>query len=394
MTEALFKSRNELLANHEFINNIIKSINDTLIVCDTSWRISKVNLATIRLLGYSEEELIHKTIDIVFDEMSAYKFKNNFMDINYNHFSENFYNDELNYISKSNQIIPVLFSSSVVLSINNEIVGYVIIALDITERKKTETALQNAHDELEQRVLNRTKELENVNSTLLTEITTRINAEEKIKASLQEKEVLLKEIHHRVKNNLQVISSLLYLQSKKIEIKEYKDIFNESQNRIKSMALVHENLYKSDNFAGIDLSDYIRSLVNYLIRTYNVNYNKIKQEINIDHIILSIDKSIPFGLIMNELVTNSLKYAFNDRDEGLFKVEIHKLDSGIIHVSVFDNGVGMPVDFDIKKSTSLGLKLVQTLVDQLEGTFQWHSNGGTEFIIEFSETQKEKHEKE
>jgi two-component sensor histidine kinase/HAMP domain-containing protein len=250
--------------------------------------------------------------------------------------------------------------------------------------------IDELYTNLENKVNLRTTELQKVNSTLHSEITNRINAEEKINASLQEKEVLLKEIHHRVKNNLQVISSLLYLQSKKIEIKEYKDIFNESQNRIKSMALVHENLYKSDNFAGIELSDYIRSLVNYLIRTYNVNYNKIKQVINIDKIILSIDKSIPFGLIINELVTNSLKYAFNDRDEGLFKVEIHKLDSGIIHVSVFDNGVGMPADFDIKKSNSLGLKLVKTLVEQLEGTFQWNSNGGTEFIIEFSETQKER----
>jgi PAS domain S-box-containing protein len=394
MTEAILKSRNEIIANTEFINNIIKSLNDTLIVCDTAWRISKVNLATKKLLGYSEEELLHKTIDLVFDIESAYKFKNNFMDINYNKFNDNYYNDELNYISKSNQIIPVLFSSSVVLANDFEPVGYVIIALDITERKKAEIELRTTHDQLELRVVERTIELENVNSALLSEIKTRRNAEEKIKASLQEKEVLLKEIHHRVKNNLQVISSLLYLQSKKIEIKEYKDIFNESQNRIKSMALVHENLYKSDNLAGIALSDYISSLINYLMRTYNINFNKIKQKINIDNIILSIDKSIPFGLIINELITNCLKYAFTDIDDGQITVEIKKLNNGNIYLSILDNGIGMPVDFDINKSNSLGLKLVQTLVEQLEGTFQWHSDCGTEFEIEFSNSQKGKYENE
>ncbi len=390
MTEALFKSRNENLAAHEFTNNIIRSLNDTLIVCDTSWRITKVNLATLHLLGYSEQEMLGKTIDIVFDDWSSDKFQNNFMMNNIDSIEDKFYDDELYYVSKSSQRIPVLFSSSVLLSNENETIGYVIIALDITERKEAETALRQAHDELEQRVLSRTQELEKLNSKLLSEIETRINAEEKIKASLQEKEVLLKEIHHRVKNNLQVISSLLYLQSNKIAEKKYKEIFNESQNRIKSMALVHEKLYKSVDLAGIELSDYIRSLVNYLMRSYDVGYHKIKQEINVDNIFLSIDKSIPFGLIINELVTNILKYAFVGRDEGLFRININKGVDGTIIISVYDDGVGMPNDFDIKNSNSLGLRLVQTLVTQLEGTFKLKSDEGSEFIIEFSEHPTEK----
>jgi len=259
-----------------------------------------------------------------------------------------------------------------------------VIALDITERKNAEIALRMAHDELELRVQTRTQELKNLNTQLISEIQTRILAEEKIKASLKEKEVLLKEIHHRVKNNLQVISSLLYLQSNRIKEKEYKDIFNESQNRIKSMALVHEKLYKSDDLSGIELSDYIRSLINYLIRSYNVNYQKIKLEIKIDNIFLSIDKSIPFGLIVNELVTNSLKYAFEGREEGILRISIVLDEIGTIKVSIFDDGKGIPAGFDIKNSTSLGLRLVQTLVTQLEGSLQINTNVGTEFLIEFS----------
>ncbi len=234
-------------------------------------------------------------------------------------------------------------------------------------------------------ILEQNIRLEELNSALTSEIQTRIDAEEKIKKSLNDKEILLKEIHHRVKNNLQVISSLLYLQSNKLDGKAQKEIFSESQNRIKSMALVHEKLYKSNDLAGIELQDYIHSLVNYLLRSYDVGYNKIRQEINVDNIFLSIDKSIPFGLIINELVTNSLKYAFVGRDEGLLRINIKRISDGVIFLSVFDDGIGIPANFDIKSSNSLGLRLVQTLVTQLEGTFRLHSDGGTEFIIEFLE---------
>jgi len=253
---------------------------------------------------------------------------------------------------------------------------------------KSRNEILASQNELEQRVLERTQELENLNTQLSSEIITRATAEEKIKASLQEKEVLLKEIHHRVKNNLQVISSLLYLQSNKIKEIEYKDIFNESQNRIKSMALVHEKLYKSEDLAGIELSDYIHSLVNSLMRSYNVNSQKVKPEISVEDINLSIDKCIPFGLIINELVTNSLKYAFIGRDSGLLKIVVNRVENDKINFSIQDNGIGMPEDFDIKNLKSLGLRLVQTLVTQLEGTFQLNFNEGTEFIIEFNEFQR------
>ena len=390
MTEALTYSQNERLAVLEFTNNIIRSLNDTLIVVDTSLKITKTNYATLKLLGYNENELLGKSVNIVFDELSIQKFQNNFINSNYNENNDKYYSDELYYISKANKRIPVLFSSSVLLANDNVIDGYVIIALDITERKNAEIALRNAHDELELRVQSRTQELENLNTKLISEIKTRIDAEEKIKASLKEKEVLLKEIHHRVKNNLQVISSLLYLQSNKIDVQEYKEIFNESQNRIKSMALVHEKLYKSDTLAGIELSDYIHSLVNSLMRSYNVSYHKIKQEIDIDDIFLSIDKSIPFGLIINELVTNSLKYAYEGRDEGVLRITLKKDNNEIIKVSIYDDGVGIPAEFDIKKANSLGLRLVQTLVEQLEGSLQLNLDNGTEFIIEFSEIQRGK----
>ena len=248
--------------------------------------------------------------------------------------------------------------------------------------------IEELYTNLENKVNERTKELKETNYLLEKEIMIKDNTTLKLQNSLQEKEILLKEIHHRVKNNLQVISSLLYLQSSKILEKEYKEIFNESQNRIKSMALVHEKLYKSVDLSGVELSDYIHSLISYLFKSYNVNYHKIKQEIQIDNIILSIDKSMPFGLIINELVTNSLKYAYEGREDGILRISIIKGMDEIIKVSVFDDGIGIPEDFDIKNSTSLGLRLVQTLVSQLEGTLHIVSNHGTEFIFEFSETKK------
>jgi two-component sensor histidine kinase len=208
--------------------------------------------------------------------------------------------------------------------------------------------------------------------------------QEVLNASLREKDVLLKEIHHRVKNNLQVISSLLNLQSGAITEPAVLAMFTESQNRIKSMALIHEKLYQSKDLAKIDFAEYVRNLTNHLYRSYVVNANLISLKLNIENIHLNVDTAIPCGLMLNELVSNALKYAFPHGQKGEIGISLLRQNGEQLVLVVKDNGVGLPQDFDIKNSKSLGLKLVNILTKQLKGDLNYHGEGGTEFRLAFS----------
>ena len=216
------------------------------------------------------------------------------------------------------------------------------------------------------------------------DITEQRRSEDKIRKSLDEKEVLLKEIHHRVKNNMQIVSSLLDHQTQFIKDKNVIEIFAESQNRIASMALVHEKLYQSKDLAKIDIHDYINDLVANLFQSYVQNSGKTKLNMKIENIQLDIDLAIPCGLIINELVTNSLKYAFLDSRNGEIKIVFRKTDENILELSISDNGIGIPLDLDFRKTGSLGLHLVTILAEnQLHGKINLYRNEGTEFRIEF-----------
>ena len=215
--------------------------------------------------------------------------------------------------------------------------------------------------------------------TLARDITDRKQAEEQIKASLKEKEVLLKEIHHRVKNNLQIVSSLLYLQSRKTSDDQVLSVLRESQTRVRSMALIHEKLYQCDDLANINLADYIRSLTSYLLNSYGVASHMVKLSVNVETAPLGLDRAIPCGLIINELVSNALKYAFPQGRRGEILVDLLCDGGGKLILTVKDNGVGLPEDMDIDDTPSLGLQLVNTLVRQLDGTIEVDRKGGTEF---------------
>lgn len=217
-----------------------------------------------------------------------------------------------------------------------------------------------------------------------TDITARKQVENQLKASLKEKEVLLKEIHHRVKNNLQIISSLLRLQAGYIKDQQALEIFQDSQNRVRAMAMIHENLYQSNDIATIDFSDYIRKLTNNLIRFYKVNSN-IKIKLKVENILLKIDTAISCGLIINELVSNSIKHAFADCLNGEINVDFFQLGYGKYSLNVSDNGIGIPEDIEIRKKHSLGLQLVWNLVEQLEGKIAFSCKSGTLFQITFTD---------
>jgi two-component sensor histidine kinase len=215
------------------------------------------------------------------------------------------------------------------------------------------------------------------------DITDRQHAEEQIRASLQEKEVLLKEIHHRVKNNLQIISSLLHLQSKYINDPPALQMFIDSQNRVKSMALIHEILFRSRDVTKIDFAEYIKTISVQIFRSYGAYSKKIGLEVQVKDIMLDVDTAIPCGLIVTELVSNSLKHAFVDGREGSINIKLFTNDSGILTLIVKDNGIGLPHHIDLRYVDSLGLKLVGALVKQLVGKVEVDSTFGTTFMITF-----------
>ena len=220
----------------------------------------------------------------------------------------------------------------------------------------------------------------------ITDITDRKAAEERIKTSLQEKEVLLREIHHRVKNNMQVITSLLRLQSDKIKDQQYADMFRESQERIKSMALIHEKLYQSKDLSRVDFNEYIKSLINSLFRSYGIDTGRIVTKLNVEDVPLGLDHAIPCGLIINELVSNSFKYAFPEDRKGKISVTLRSITKDEIELRVSDDGIGIPGDLDFRNTDSLGLELVAILAeDQLEGKIDLDRTGGTTFRILFKD---------
>jgi PAS domain S-box-containing protein len=214
------------------------------------------------------------------------------------------------------------------------------------------------------------------------DITDRKKAEEQIQKDLTEKEVLLKEIHHRVKNNLQIISSLLNLQASQLHDEQALAAFEESKNRIYSMALIHEQLYRSLNFSNIQMKDYVQTLTRELIRAYRV-FGRIEITAKVDNTSLGIDKAIPCGLILNELITNSIKYAFPEGSPGRIDVSLKTLKDSTHEIKVHDNGVGLSKYIDFENLESLGLHLVKVLTEQLDGSVEISGGKGTTFIIHF-----------
>ena len=220
----------------------------------------------------------------------------------------------------------------------------------------------------------------------LVDVSERKRAEKEIRDSLLEKEVLLREVHHRVKNNMQIISSLLRLQAGQVEDQNVLKIFQSCQNRIRSMSLVHEKLYTSKNLSGIFFSDYVNSLTAHLVLLNKIDPGMVKLKQNMGEIYIDLQIAIPLGLILNELITNSLKYAFPDGREGEIEISMRALDKDSYRLIVQDNGIGIPKDFDFDNPKSFGLQIVKMLVDQLDGRVLITNDTGTKFEITFKDT--------
>lgn len=209
-------------------------------------------------------------------------------------------------------------------------------------------------------------------------------AEEKLKASLREKDILLQEIHHRVKNNLQIITSLLNLQAGFLTKENYKEKFDESIDRIKAMALIHEMLYGSENIEEIDFSAYIERMLSNMHLSYDLAHKDISlvSKIKIEDNTMSLDNAIPCALILNELVSNAIKHAFPNGESGEIRVFVQRNDEGNV-LEVSDNGIGLPENFNISETKGLGLELIQGLCEQIEGQLSIKTDNGTSFRITF-----------
>lgn len=224
---------------------------------------------------------------------------------------------------------------------------------------------------------------------VFVDITEQKRAEKQIRASLREKEILLKEIHHRVKNNMQIVSSLMRLQSRHIQNEEAQQCLQESQNRIRTMALLHEKLYQSKDLGQVSFRQYIKDLATEIYRAYGPDRGRILLDIGGEDVRLRLKTAIPCGLIIHELLSNSLKHAFPGKTGGKISITLQS-DRDRITLAVMDNGTGLPPGLDFRKSESLGLQLVMTLVEQLEGEIECHREKGTKFQITFRGGQQDK----
>jgi len=293
------------------------------------------------------------------------------------------------YIGETNQIVRFKYNGfdNEDLKLLEIVAQQIEVAINNAKQaedlRNSEEALRKAHDELEERVRERTSELQKSNRLLIKEILERRYAESELKQSLTEKDVLLKEIHHRVKNNLQIILSLLNLQSKQLNDEEALSSFEESKNRIYSIATLHEQLYRLKDLSRIDFTAYIRNMTNNLLSSYGITDGSIKININSERIYLDINIAIPRGLIVNELVSNSIKHGFPDHAQGEITVDFKREgDRYILNVS--NNGVQFPEDLDIDNCSSLGLELVSALSKQLKGSITLNRKKITGFTLDFS----------
>ena len=261
--------------------------------------------------------------------------------------------------------------------------------IDITARRQAEAALRQAHAELEARVRARTGDLIVTNQQLRQQIEERQQAEaallesqQRLQALLEDKEVLLRELHHRVKNNLQAVSSLLYLSTPYIQAEQARQIFRESQDRIQSIVLIHEQLNQAADLAQVNFAEYIYSLARRLIHSYGANPDLITLRVNVAEVSLDIERATALGMIIHELISNSLKYAFVAAPPYEIRVDLSTTPKWLT-LQVGDNGAGLPDTVPFPTPQSLGLQLVSMLVERLSGTVELERHGGTTFKFTF-----------
>jgi two-component sensor histidine kinase len=323
------------------------------------YRLVRARTANEALLALVNEEFAVIVLDIHMPDLDGFKLA------------------ELIKQRKRTQHIPIIFLTAYYQEDKDVLQGYGAGAVDYLSKPVNPLILKSKVDVFVD-LFRKTHALTKLNQAMETEIEQRV---EQIRASLREKETLLKEIHHRVKNNLQVISSLLSLQSDKLTDSAARKPLLDARDRVRSMALVHEKLYNSQNLARVELGEYTRSLMNDLLQAHAALASKVRLRIEQDAVFVPVDVAIPCGLILNELATNALKHAFHNRAEGQITIETRRLDDGNIRVVFADDGGGLPPGLDWRTTDSLGLRLIRMLTEQLGGTSELVNGQGTRFEL-------------
>jgi PAS domain S-box-containing protein len=335
---ALGKTRAEekILREKQYSEKLINNLPGIFFALDYNTNMLQINDRFSQVSGYTPEEIKNmKGPDFVAKEEREHSEK-----IIREIYEKGESYTEANFLCKDGRTIPYYFTGSRIIKDGKPII--IGTGVDITERKQWE---------------------------------------EKIKESLKEKEMLLKEVHHRVKNNLQMISSILNLQSINIHNKQALEAFQESQNRIRSIALIHEKLYQTKYLSNVNIKEYISEISSKLFSSYYTALKEIKLNLKCEELYLDVDKCIAIGLILNELISNSLKHAFTDKTKGEIKINLYKENQDKLILIVSDNGKGMPKNLDYKNSETLGLQLIFTLVDQHNGTIEVNKTKGVTFKI-------------
>ena len=371
MMQAIVRDITRRKEAEEFKNKSIKSYfeifntsSDIILILNEANVIIDVNKSAIDKFALSKEDIIGNTLEILTKNK-----KNNLL---LKHLEKSWKQGTTRFdwtgINKKGEEFPVemIFRKGTYFGKN----VLIITGRDLSERLQAE----------EERL--RAEVAEATTTALEKEISERKETEAKLKETVAEGEILLKEVHHRVKNNLQVISSILNLQSSYVKDEYTLNMLKECRDRIKSMSFIHESLYQSKNFSHVDFGDYLKSLCSNLLYSYSVT-GRVSLNFDIEKLFLSLDTSIPCGLIVNELVANALKYAFPNSKKGNIFISLKRKKGGPNLLIIEDDGIGMPKGLNIEETESLGLQLVMTLVDQIDGKLYCESVKGTRFLIEF-----------
>jgi len=362
-----------LKETNNYLTSLFDYANAPIIVWDPEFRITRFNHAFERLTGRTESEVLGKDLSILFPE--SYR-QSSLDQVRSTLTGARMETAEIPILNISGEVRTVLWNSATLFAEDQKtVIATIAQGQDITIRNKALTELEQLNANLENIVNERTHDLNE-------EIQQRRQAEATIRASLDEKVLLLREIHHRVNNNLQIIISLIKLQIRAVEDTEMKQVLSEMRNRVQAMSLVHEKLYRSESLSSIDIAEYTRFLATQLFAFYGVDHRRVALLTEMEKSLLDIETAIPLGLIINELISNALSHAFPGDRTGTITISSH-LTGDMVSLIIADDGVGMNPDYDWRGGASLGFRLVNSLVDQLDGTIEKKTGPGTTFNILF-----------
>ena len=336
----LKKTEKSLKKSEERYKSIFEGSRDAIFIADENARFVEVNQAACELTGYSREELLNMRIPDLHGEADLHAYKKYF-----------------HRIMKGESIL----SKAKILRKDGTKVD-----TEFSNKRIFIDGIPYIH-------------------TVARDISEWIKAKEKIKTSLKEKEIMLHEIHHRVKNNMQIIISLMRIQGRKAKYKETKKYLQTLQDRVYSMSLIHDHFYKETQLDKINVASYIKELINHLFFIHNKKEGQIKITLDLEEIYLDLNKAIPFGMLINEIITNILKHAFPGRKKGELSLRLYRDGNRKIRLLVNDNGIGIPEEVNIENPSTIGLQLIKDLTQQLGGEIQIKSNGGTKIKLIFPE---------